>query len=456
MNKSVAIKLVIILVVVALVYSIFWFFKVGQVEKQVNKFISENSAHMSAGQVEVSGFPLSQKITIRDLKFTLPTALLDKRQAVIKQLEAKAGIFSSDFSVALLEGVTVQDNNGLIANVEFGKEPEISISVAEGRITKFRYQDFGYRILDAEKQVVYAASSSVINLESVVGENEKITTKITANVKDIEGYDVLDAYKNSLEKRIMDGIKTGEIAIGNSAAPALVQAAPTSPAVAPQSGLQAAVPATPATTSQAPTPPAPTDVAANAVPAPVPAAISDTSIVKSNFILDAEYTLTPNQNEQLQVPTADPTQIQEIPLQYSKAIKINNLEFSNPLYKILINGEMNVLPDDNLPSGGIAVKVEKVDNLINQITSGFNQMADKTKPVADLQSVDVASSAIPIEDSYQIFLKRIATNLNPVAKELAAKNAVSKEDIVQFDVRREKNLDFLINETPLREVLGKF
>jgi hypothetical protein len=33
---------------------------------------------------------------------------------------------------------------------------------------------------------------------------------------------------------------------------------------------------------------------------------------------------------------------------------------------------------------------------------------------------------------------------------------VSKDNVAQFDVRREKNLDFLVNETPMREVLGKF
>jgi hypothetical protein len=36
------------------------------------------------------------------------------------------------------------------------------------------------------------------------------------------------------------------------------------------------------------------------------------------------------------------------------------------------------------------------------------------------------------------------------------KNQLSKEDLAVFEIRREKNLDFLINETPIREVMGKF
>ena len=189
-----------------------------------------------------------------------------------------------------------------------------------------------------------------------------------------------------------------------------------------------------------------------------PATIADNSIVKSNFTLDVEYVLTPNKSEQ-QVPF-DPTQIQEIPLQYAKLVKINNLDFSNPLYKIVINGEMNVLADDNLPSGGLSIKVEKIDNLVSQLTTGFTQMAEKDKTVVsaitDVQSSDLASAGNISDDSYQVFLSRISANLSVIAKELAAKNPVSKEDVAQFDVRREKNLDFLINETTIREVLGKF
>ena len=168
MGKNIIIKLVILLVVSALVYSVYWFFKVGQVEKQVNKFINENAAHVSVGEVAISGFPLSQKITIKDLKFTIPNSVLNKRQVIVKHLEAKAGIFASDFSITLVEPVSVQDIDNNSATVEFSKDPEITVSFFDGRIAKFNYQDLGYRILDAEKNVIYAASSSVIAVESVV------------------------------------------------------------------------------------------------------------------------------------------------------------------------------------------------------------------------------------------------------------------------------------------------
>ena len=513
MSKNIVVKLVILLVVSALVYSVFWFFKVGQVEKQVKNFISKNSANISAGEISVSGFPLSQKITIRDLKFTIPSPLLNKRQVIVKTLEAKTGIFSSEFIVTLPEPITV-DSEGNIMTVEFTKEPEIKASIADGRISKFSYHDFGYKISDIDKNVVYAATSSVLNLESTVADDDKITTKVTADIKEIEGFNVLDVYKNAFEKKVTEGIKTGEIILGNSAVvapvtsdvpgdvasatggattvttttvttPASVPTDPTAanaPASATAPAPQATVTTTTVTTPANPNPAVPANsvdptVAAIPVaqdgtaapvapiPVPTPADIAAAAIaaatanvpVKSNLMIDFEYIMSPNQTEQqAQIPT-DPTQIQEAPVQYSKVMKINNLEFSNSLYKILINGEMNTLADDNMPSGSVTVKVEKIDALIADISSGFTQMVEQKKPAStEIQASDLTASGMPAQDSYQDFLKRVVANIGGVSKELAAKNPVSKDDIAEFDIRREKNLEFLVNETSIREILGKF
>jgi hypothetical protein len=495
MSKNIVVKLIILLVVSALVYSVFWFFKVGQVEKQVKNFISKNSANISVGDISVSGFPLSQKITIHDLKFTIPSPLFNKRQVIVKMLEAKTGIFSSEFIVTLPEPVTV-DSEGNIMTVEFTKEPEIKASISEGRIYKFSYHDFGYKISDIDKNVVYAATSSVLNLESTVADDDKITTKVTADIKEIEGFNVLDVYKNAFEKKVTEGIKTGEIILGNSAvvapvnsaasgdvavangeataattttataAPASVSTDPAAanvpaPATAPQANVVTPTNLNPAAPAVAAIPVAPdgtpAPVALIPTPADIAAATTTNISVKSNLMIDFEYIMSPNQTEQqAQIPT-DPTQIQEAPVQYSKVIKINNLDFSNSLYKILINGEMNTLADDNMPSGSVTVKVEKIDALIAHISTGFTQMVEQKKPAStEIQTSDLTVSGMPTQDSYQDFLKRVAANIGAVSKELAAKNPVSKDDIAEFDIRREKNLEFLVNETSIREILGKF
>jgi hypothetical protein len=449
MSKNIVVKMAILLVVLALVYSVFWFFKVGQIEKQVKNFISKNSSHISAGEISVSGFPLSQKITIRDLKFTIPNPLLNKHQVIAKHLEARAGIFSSSFSITMPEPATVQDADGNSATVKFNKEPEIMVSIVDSRAVKFSYHDSGYRILDADENVLYAAASSAVNLESTISDDDKIVTKITADVKDIEGFDMLDVYKNGFEKKVVEGIKTGEVVLGNSSV-ALIPAQ--------VDGVANTTPVKSDATIQAATPTATTDEnVAVATKSEEMASAPDGNVAKNNFVVDVEYILSPNQTgQQAQIPT-DPTQIQEVPMQFSNVLKVNSLEFSTPLYKVLVNGEMSTLADDNMPSGSMAVRIEKIDNFISQVSAGFSQMIEQKKPaVAEIQSSDLSENAASSQDSYQDFLKRVVAGFGPITKELAAKNAVSKEDVAEFDVRREKNLEFLINETSVREILGKF
>jgi hypothetical protein len=494
MGRNIVIKLAILLVVAALVYSVFWFFKVGQVEKQIKEFVSNNSSYVSAGEIVVSGFPLAQKITIKNLKFTIPNAALDKNQVLIPHLEATAGILASDYKIALVETVSVQDPDGNLFSVEFAKDPEINFSMLDGNIAKFHYQDSGYRILGADKSVIYSSTNSTVSLKNNV-EMDKITNLISVSIKEIEGFDIISLYKNILEKKVVDGIKTGEISLSNNPAPAANSEQVVPDVLAGQqvatltTPAQVVTPATPTTNAVVSTSvdssvvATPTTKEAVADPvlsnnAPAPATISDTSLVKSDLTLELEYVLTPIkvEGQQANIPQ-DPTQIQEAPSQHSKTVKITSLEFSNPLYKITINGEMSSLPDDSLPSGGITIKVEKITNLITQISTNFAQMANKTKSpvIAKPEPTDTAkpadstitpasvvddllrgTSAVPVEDPYRTFLVRVAANFSAVIKEISAKNAASKDDVAQFDVRREKNLDFLINETSTREILGKF
>ena len=460
MIKNLLIKLLIVIIVAALAYSVFWFFKVGQVEKQINKFVSENSSYVSTGEISVSGFPMSQKITIQDLKFTIPNALVNNRQVVVKQLEARAEIFSSDFSVTLIDPVSLVDTAGNSLSVEFSQAPQITIAIAGGKIAKFSYQDSGYRALDADKKLVYAASASSLTLDSSTDDTDKTTTKILVNIKDIEGFDALNAYKNAFEKKIIDGIKTGEISVGAAALDAVTSVDSAAPAVAAKQAAQAAAPIATNVASEVNSAAGVNSEAATAA-AGLDNAVSNAELIKGNFVANLEYVTTPvkvaAENEEPQVPS-DPTQIQEVPAQYSKLIKINNFEFSNPLYKITANGEMNVFADDNMPSGAFTVKIEKFETLVGYISAGLTKIGEELKPseLAEVRSSDLTSAGLPVEDSYQNFLKKISSNLNSVAKELAAKNAVSTDSIAQFDIRREKNLEFLVNETSVREILGKF
>ena len=509
MKKGLIIKLAIVLVVLVLSYCVFWFYKAGQSEKQINKFIADNSAHISAGEISVSGFPVGQKIIISDLKITIPVNLVAKRQITVKQLEATSGIFSNDFVVNLVDVVKIQDleNSGDIFDVEFVSKPEIMVSLLGGSIAKLQYNDAGFKILDTEKNIVNSSLGLSVLSENSVDETDKRINKINISFKELEGYSVFDFYKNVLEKKVVEGIKTEEIKVNVN--PVVDQAniqqmtAPLSqdqamvmqnnelqqvPVVAPQipandgaeavaranamanqvvannqaqaqAQAQAVQPqptpdlAPPAQVDNGQVPPIPTNVDPIAPEVPLDA------VVKNNITIDIVITLTPSvKQEQAETPPVDPTQIQELPVQYVQNIKINNVELSNSSYKINVTGDVVNSSDDNYPSGGITVKVEKITNLVTQLRSQFKKLAESKKPSVPLNGADLVNDQTQQQNqvqNYDIFLNNISEKLANVSNEISSKNSVSKDEIVQFDVRREKNLEFLVNEVSVREIVGK-
>lgn len=215
MNKAPAIKLGIILLVITISYSFFWFVRTGQTEKKINNLISKNSSSISASSVSVSGFPFSQKITISDLKFNIPS--ISKYQVTVKKLEANTGIFSKSFSANILEQVTVFDNDSnTIRNIEFKESPKITISFNNEGISSFNYQDSGYTILEDQKPPFYSSSSNIIKMETLETANNQVALKFNIDIKDMEGVNLASIYQNVFEKKINEGIKTGEITIGNN------------------------------------------------------------------------------------------------------------------------------------------------------------------------------------------------------------------------------------------------
>jgi hypothetical protein len=526
MKKGIVVKIVVVLAIIASAHSIFWFFKAGQVEKQIQNFISENSAYISSGEIAVSGFPLSQKVSIQDLKFVIPNSSLNKYQTAVKKIEASSSIFSSNFVVTEIDQVTVQDLEGSnVSNVEFVKSPEVEITLSSDMIAKFSYKDSGYRILDADKVVTYISGISSISFESKKEEGDKIKNKLMVNITDIEGFDVVSIYKNSIEGKIIDGIKTGEITLGNSASGLVVTdstQAPSDPnapvnnqatnpsqvvtdnnAVAPVVNSNLAV----ASQNQAPNqvegdsasdknaqnsdqkdtniqdPSANTTVTNidNGSENNVVVENAENKTKKTHLVFDIEYELVPSSSDQQSQAAMDPTQIQETSNHYNKIVKINNFEFSNSFYKVTVNGQLEILQDDSMPSGAITVKVEKINDLVKDLLEGVNKSnvqvqtalvpqapeaatndtvdASATSPVASVVTSetpvgDTNASAANI-DPYQNFLNRVSANMLSVTKEVAQKNPLTTEEAATFDVRREKNLEILVNETPIREILGK-
>jgi hypothetical protein len=536
MKKSLIIKIAIVVVILMLSYCVFWFFKAGQAEKQINKFVSENSTNVSIGSIAVSGFPVSQKIVAKDLKIILPITAISKRQIIFSEVESHASIFSSDFSLKIVGAVKVQDlgASGESYDVEFLSEPVASFKINNDIIEKFNYSDGGFKIVDLNKNIINSTSANTISIESAIEEGYKTSTKVTLNSNDITGYSMFDFYKNTLEKKVIEGIKTDEIkvnlvdnfqsqvqnigvndlnniatndpnqvavAINSSLAnPAQQPSAPENVAnnpnniasgnVPPQPAVQGnpQIPAQPSAVAPANVPNAeapnvqqqvavnpanpstlvadPASTAQNVATDPnsqisqnniPPVGTENIEPVKNNLTLSFVINTTQTIKQDLPTPPpSDPTQIQELPVQFVKNIKIENFTLKNSLFNINILGDFNISSDDNYPSGSVAIKVENSSALIEILRKDFASYAETKKPpVVNGPDVNMEAQAKYIPN-YDIFLDKVSKKFIEVSTEVATKNSVSKDQISQFDIRREKNLEFLVNEVPVREIVGKF
>lgn len=533
MTRNIIIKLLIALLVLSLSYSIFWFFKIGQIEKRIAKFVSDNNVYVSSGEIKMSGFPLSQNINIKDFKFRIPSKTLSKNQIIVSDIKAKSSIFNNNFELTITEAI-LEDENGNLLKISFTKNPSISIATTGQSIT-LNYKDDGYEILDANQNHLYSAQSSLIKIASEIQGEGKISIKVTSDIKQINGFDISDFYKNVFEQSIVKGIQTEKIKLGSSEIKNAVNPMPetVNQPEMPQNIEENLIKPTPssevkklnaetakkeeANLEKTPLALEATELEANAPiieKTPELETASNVEIVeedllaktqepiKSDFILDAEYTLIPNNSDQASEEEFDPMKIQDLPLQYSKYLKINNAIFSNQSYKITVSGNLNSVPDDSMPFGNLIIQVEQLEGLLGSFKEylvktlgdkGYNISeptateiladeiledvvktatsdivkdsvvktdiaidTDNTIPTNSTIEPEKVSVELEIKDPYDNFLKKIFDNLDSVTNELALKNTNSNPSTAEFNLKREKNLEFLVNDSSIREILGKF
>jgi hypothetical protein len=169
---------------------------------------------------------------------------------------------------------------------------------------------------------------------------------------------------------------------------------------------------------------------------------------KIDIALEIEISSTPIEKEKAaaEVPV-DPSLMEENSQQYAENVLIKSISFSHEKYKILINGKLISLLDDINLSGGITVKIENYYDFVNLFKTELQNYIQ--------QSTMKENSDALIFEKYQAFLRNLDNSLSNLTNEIASKNPATKDKNAQLDIRREKNLDFIINETPIYEILGK-
>lgn len=482
-------KILIGLFIVIAGYSGAWFLKANSAKSQIKSFLADNNSYITSSSVSVSGFPLFKVVTVKDVKLNLDNSFSQKfttlsgrfQNIAIKEIKAKSGIFGDNFTVTT-EAVTVVDHDNSAYPVEFAPTPKVGIEIANGKVVNFNYSDSGYKILNSEKVVVREATSSSIQYASVSEKDNKRKLTLKADFKGVSGFDIVTLYRNVYEKDLIKKIKDGEIVIGGGssqspAAPLASSLPPPPPGVPPLMPTPPVPPVNPAA-------PSPVVAVASATPAipqnptnpsvdptkpidptkPVESATAELDKAKLNaaavsdkvdISLDIERFVPESDGPALPIPTESNDTV-AVNHPNDQTIKINNLEFITPSYRFNLYGQMDLLKDDSLPSGSFVVRIENFPSFLEQVTAKLTRTIETESMIPDQVTSGPGTAPADVNGVYRDFLKRVIVNLKPVTTELSAKSPLSNEKMANFEIKREKNLEFLINNTPLREVMGKF
>jgi serine protease inhibitor ecotin len=188
----------------------------------------------------------------------------------------------------------------------------------------------------------------------------------------------------------------------------------------------------------------------------------------------------------------DPSQLQMATTQYNKNFKINLIEISNQNFKISIMGSVDQFQDDSMLSGFASIKIQKLDNLVSYLKSEFKNISQAIKSTvkdssdasqamqansSDGQNISVDQNAQVINGTaenkqansldqdrggdysllqYSKSLDQIIENMEKVSQEISSKNQLSQNGDCVLDIKRERNLELIINDISVREILGKF
>lgn len=457
MNKNLLIKSGAALIVISsLSYTAFWFFKASQIKEQVTTLVTSNGSNASLGEVKVSGFPLTYKATVKDIKFSSLNEA-NKGSLIVKNIDIQGGVFSSDFvvktsepiNIEYLDGVSNSDDMSIV--IDFNADAKISFSSLDNKTSQFNYKSSGHKIsfldkekkvafisesknpetlfiisdnsqykhseaeskiLDKDNNVIFSAASSFIDAVWSIDKDKKITSQISANIKDFTYSESLNLSKSFKDKIPFNGeanIANLDVAVAKDANSDI------QPTVASEANI---------------------------------AAEKNISEDKNNFAISVKFTLTPNNGEVVNLLPAEQmekmppelrAQFQKKPAPYLVSVNLESFEFFNPLYKISVNGAISTFSDDDLPSGSLSIKI---DNYLIKLLS--DSMTKATPNPLQMANQDPFSAPTGI-----------AKIISAIQK-LASANPLTKDDSLVFDIKRDKGApDALVNNISFLQFMAE-
>ena len=518
MSKKILAVIIVLVLIIAGGQSAFWFFKTSQLEKNLVKYLGKKDIFFSVDKFEISGFPLQQNVSVQNLTIKIPESFTKNSKLTFETITLSASIFSNNFNIKIPGNTILKDNDGKNNKVKFNQAPTANLSTNSSGIESFNYSDKGYVIFGEDKKPI--AKSGANSVQFTVSENEsgQIISRIKSSSKDTENFNLTKFYKNNYENSIIDGIKTGKIQIGMKELEQDQKAeekqvnigefneefspeklnenfnqkmaeknikAITSETFSDASNDSIKSPQTltgdneevvksieeveqnPKSLEIADQQELKTDLESELTDqgrkdkldrliekelADLEVEKEEKEVVKNDIIIDIEYILTPLESNSQQ--TSDPTKIVQIITNYDKSYRINQFTISSDDFRININGQLNQPRDDTNMSGFITLKVDMISNFIDFVKSAFKEISSEND--TKIQSFDQSYNSAIVKNAYSSFLTVVSEKLEDITHEIAAKNQLSQNEEIVLEIRREKNLDIVINETPIREIVGKF
>ena len=385
MIKKILVFLVTIFIIAFGALSIFWFIKTQTVRKYIASFQAPGFT-VNASSLAVSGFPFKQTYKIQDVtikpnsleslhdSLNSTTAQITNNSLEIPNLQLSSSIFSNNFTATFLEDLQVNEEDQQY-QVKYNKPPVIKMLIEDGLMKSYSYLDSGYKIVDVAGNVLFENGSSQVNYNSVIQGQQKIS-KLTLTVQNIGYLSALKKISQSLETSeetsLINNLEQNKIEVTKSEKQASETAA-VKISVNPQEKI------------------IPENLALNYQDLNVRNIKLDLEIISNNpFNSDAKL-------PDLAVEDLDAEDVRE-PETKIKSIKINNFEFSNPIYNVKINGNVSGLDQEVPTAFNLSLKIEKFETILSYLKQALD---DSEKFANQKKALEIPENAVPLPDDLE-------------------------------------------------------
>lgn len=417
MSKKISLSIIAILIVLFGGYTIYWFAQANNLEKQTMGFINSYGKN-SARSVSVSGFPLKNILTIKDLKIvssddsakseaeifnpTLAAFRNSDYTFEISTAQFSNKLFTDNVSIENIGDIKIQKGDKDPYLLKFNQSPVINLVFDRNLVTKIDYHDKGYRIFDAQNNEIIKIDSDSRLISDLIARDDKFYGTIN-----IASTSVTSGDFNRLSAIFDDKEQTAK------------------------------------------TP-------------------SDSQPTKHELIADIEYVLL------LQEKPQSKNDLYKMDKFKIESLNIKNIKITNPTNKIILNGNLGRIESEDNFFYNLTINFESFDNIINDIKKIYKEIKDakENKPdaiqeqnnglISNTQNPNISEPINPAKPS-----ANLAVNAKPkidmvdaiidFTLYVASQNPASNDKNATFNFKKDTGSKVvLINSIPFDQLFMQF